>query len=541
MTLGVLGLIVTCEECSTSFQLDEARIPASGAQVRCSRCKHAFFLPNPSASASEAADSIAEEAARDTMSDVPQATSETPAALNEATNTAADSLDAEPEEEDWQFSEVIRNEGDDEPETESDFEDGEAFEDLSDLGDRADEQGPADLDSADSVDSTEAIETFGGGSMSESGLELESDSEEAEPESEESDFGSVEDFSSLSEEEELAPTELDAGDGLEREQAESIPEGAGVYSSSGASDDLGDPESWDLVGTQDAAVSKVAIGSVATSTRTDFLADGSATENESAPIDYEEEIGPVSPIWQKLARAGHIAGWATTAVMVVAAFGVMFHSEWSRSLQTPQTVSAGPMTAETTIASWVETSRAGFVLVVRGQLHNTGSVPLRPGLLQLAILDAAGGRIAEPPIPVGERIPESILREASPDQLAASVAASISSFRDTPLAPGERRDFEAIAREADLPEDARRILLEIGDSAIVVEPAAFAVEAFAVPVQPSAFEVEPSSGIEAERSAIEVEPSAFEEEPSAIENESSASENKPSESRQLDEESDFLP
>ena len=64
-------MIVTCESCSTSFQLDESRIPPTGARVRCSRCKHAFFLANPAASQAEAVHSIAAEAveeAADTFS-----------------------------------------------------------------------------------------------------------------------------------------------------------------------------------------------------------------------------------------------------------------------------------------------------------------------------------------------------------------------------------------------------------------------------------------------------------------------------------------
>jgi predicted Zn finger-like uncharacterized protein len=37
-------LIVTCEGCSTRFQLDDERVPHGGIRVRCSCCKHAFFV-----------------------------------------------------------------------------------------------------------------------------------------------------------------------------------------------------------------------------------------------------------------------------------------------------------------------------------------------------------------------------------------------------------------------------------------------------------------------------------------------------------------
>ena len=88
-------MIVTCEECSTGFQLDKERIPATGANVRCSRCKHAFFLPNPSASQAEAADSIAAAAAADSAVGIP------PVAQDPSSSAAESSRGAEPEEEDY--------------------------------------------------------------------------------------------------------------------------------------------------------------------------------------------------------------------------------------------------------------------------------------------------------------------------------------------------------------------------------------------------------------------------------------------------------
>ncbi len=41
-------MIVTCPSCMTKFKLDESRLPAKGAKVRCSRCRHVFFLAPPS-------------------------------------------------------------------------------------------------------------------------------------------------------------------------------------------------------------------------------------------------------------------------------------------------------------------------------------------------------------------------------------------------------------------------------------------------------------------------------------------------------------
>jgi predicted Zn finger-like uncharacterized protein len=55
-------VIVDCESCRTRFRLDEARIPARGAKVRCSKCKAAFIVKRPDASRDELIDEVVAEA-----------------------------------------------------------------------------------------------------------------------------------------------------------------------------------------------------------------------------------------------------------------------------------------------------------------------------------------------------------------------------------------------------------------------------------------------------------------------------------------------
>lgn len=54
-------MIVTCEQCETQFQLDDSRVPAAGVKVRCSRCKHAFFV-KPEAPAGDRVEHAVEQA-----------------------------------------------------------------------------------------------------------------------------------------------------------------------------------------------------------------------------------------------------------------------------------------------------------------------------------------------------------------------------------------------------------------------------------------------------------------------------------------------
>ena len=40
-------MIITCASCLTKFNLDDSRISAKGVKVRCSRCKHVFYVVPP--------------------------------------------------------------------------------------------------------------------------------------------------------------------------------------------------------------------------------------------------------------------------------------------------------------------------------------------------------------------------------------------------------------------------------------------------------------------------------------------------------------
>lgn len=119
-------LIVTCEQCQTRFQLDAARIPETGARVRCSRCKHAFFVVRPGAAARDAAvHALAGAAAAAGGTPAPSTTQDlgafAPSAASGDTSAtrlmpsaapsaelAAPTASGEPES-DWQFNDPVRD------------------------------------------------------------------------------------------------------------------------------------------------------------------------------------------------------------------------------------------------------------------------------------------------------------------------------------------------------------------------------------------------------------------------------------------------
>ena len=113
-------MIVTCERCDTEFQLDDTRVPESGARVRCSRCKHAFFVARPAAEAQEAPPASSEELF-DRAAESALIASETPGVTEDLPDPRASDLfgelprereeaapapsaDGDSEESDWQFN-----------------------------------------------------------------------------------------------------------------------------------------------------------------------------------------------------------------------------------------------------------------------------------------------------------------------------------------------------------------------------------------------------------------------------------------------------
>lgn len=530
---GSSGLIVTCDECTTSFELDESRIPASGARVRCSRCKHAFFLPNPSASQTEAVHDLAQEAAANpdfaglaASEDLNESVwdglgGETPC-ITESMSVAPPEPDPIPEpevtpdagldfaledEEDWQFSKDIRVEGDDLDEDLSmDLDEGLSGEVSDTIGAGA---SGSDLGSAGSFDN-EGLDPFASGEMQAyvsaeaidvpqisvvteesanggSGIRLDTDSPVA-PSVEfpsmaaeahtgpavsrdESRFGSVDDFSSLMEDDDPQYGTIACGD-AEGPSSELGSDCVGTYSGTAQSEDLGDPEGWDLVGSDDFAVSAARTDAANVIPESvdegEFFSDAEVFDDSVYDMDLANSSLVMGPVGQ-LAR---LAGWACSAAAVLAVGYLGLVSESGRWSEAQQTVMSGPLTAQTLESNWVDTSRAGPVLRLMGELRNTGTLAVWPGSVEIALLDGEGARLTVPTIVAGVPVEESVLREAPREFLLEQAAAGSRRFAATPLAPGDVRPFEALILEARLPDKAARFELEVGEPRIA--PVAFA-------------------------------------------------------------------
>jgi hypothetical protein len=206
------------------------------------------------------------------------------------------------------------------------------------------------------------------------------------------------------------------------------------------------------------------------------LAAAAAFENGLEESIYEDDFSETPAIARHLGVVVRMVGWTLTLAMTIGVLTLGLQRERQRWVESPQVVESGPFVARTLSAGWVETSRAGFVLEIEGQLENTTGEAHWPGTLQLVLLDAAGSRLAVQPIRPGVPLAESVLRETSAEQLSADAEAAGRRFWQTPLGPREVRRFEAIVLEDGLPDDARRFLLEVGppDAAPIPEPAPMA-------------------------------------------------------------------
>ena len=55
-------MFVSCGNCDAEYELDDAKIPAGGARLRCKNCDHYFVIAPPETSDLQSADDLAHDA-----------------------------------------------------------------------------------------------------------------------------------------------------------------------------------------------------------------------------------------------------------------------------------------------------------------------------------------------------------------------------------------------------------------------------------------------------------------------------------------------
>ena len=386
-------MIVTCEQCATQFQLDDAKVPPSGVRVRCSRCKHAFFIQPPGAAAPGLGpvDRAAQEALDAHAPPAPDPTEDLPP-------TAAADSDFEDTGEDFT--------------SESDWE----FNQAPFSADPSDQSGPAGRHDA----AREAIDDL---------------------------LGS------------RSPELRGAAPSAPRNQ----PKAAAAPDLDAEEEDLGSPESWDLLA--DDATSAADSGKSG-----EPEVAGAKTRRDAAITARLKLLAPSLAEWTPprepsavlawIARTGHAIGWSVTGILfsIVALLTIAPTIAPDAGADFGSQRLAG-FEAQGISGRWVENGVSGALFVVSGRLVNPDAEPAALGTrIGVRLLDANGVRLPVEPAAAGPVLLERELREADLAGLQLRQAEGGLALAARVIQPGQSVAFEAVV--GDVPLAASRFLLE---------------------------------------------------------------------------------
>ncbi len=460
-------MIVTCEQCTTQFQLEDSRVPDAGVRVRCSRCKHAFVVKKPT-SAGDPVDRAVEQAVDDAP-EADAAAGPAPAAASDAPSPFDEGLDESESdnESDWEFNH-------DTPGGPGDVAAGSLDASEEDDGE------PPELGASEADDLGSEVDDADGADGSMDGLLGSSSEEDQEDLSEPSGLEIGGSLGDVEEEIDAAlggatsgmPASALAAEAVAPSPPPAAPPPAAptpaaptaeVSAPSPASDDpfgvpsadaapaaasaeLGSPENWDFFDDAEAAPAPssapIAIGRIGLSSR----------PLSRPPVEVDAEPSRVV-VW--LGRVVGVFGWlVVTALVGAAVYGIV----------SPRVEAAAPPPRTTTVAGlgvsevqtrWLDNTIAGPIYVISGKLHNPSRQSAAPGSrLAIRLLDGRGAVVADDVASVGSPAPLGVLRTLAPDEMQAKKRLESEALAWEPLGPGGSRSFQAIL--LDLPAEAQR-------------------------------------------------------------------------------------
>lgn len=427
-------MIITCEQCQAQFQLPDERIPAKGARVRCSKCKHAFFVAHPGDSGRAPAPSEdVVRSAESTASAKPAAPKPQSAVPPGSRSAPTSNFDREDEVGDWGFNE-------DEKAKSGSFGKAKALPDAALF-----EEPNPDLNNASAL--TEDDSPMG----APDGLGFAGE-DEGEMQSSAPTEGVGGDFA------DLFPEEQPAAASPVPEQAEKAPT---------ASDGLGNFDDWDFFG--DGKTKSVAEAAPPSGTEDFFDSLGTADQKPSLPNVAPVVVAPLKkapsplPPWFDLASS--IAGWSVVAIMVlVIAFESMTPAE---TFVAPKegSLKIGALAADGVRGRMIENAVSGMVYVVSGQLRNDSKAPAAAGTaLRVVLIDERGNAIANTGAAMaGFALADYQLREEKADELQKRLETDAAQLAWTNLASAETVQFNALFLS--MPSDAVGFRIETVDVA----------------------------------------------------------------------------
>jgi predicted Zn finger-like uncharacterized protein len=466
-------VIVTCEQCSTQFRLDDARVPERGARVRCSRCKHSFFV-KPETPAGDAVESAVERALsqeaepRDAVESAAERALGPEARPRDAGETAPDLPDLDDagdtgEESDWEFNHEAEA-ASDAPDVARADAAQEAVDDLlgrSTPARAAPSSGLESLLDSDPDLEQDLAEDSAAVDVS-ADLEVSASAEVHAASSASSDsigdgpvedmFGAAGSFEGLEDPSQIDESAADdspwddSGLDLSAEtQAEAPP--APDRLEAAQSDPLGTPDDWDFFD-HEAAGATTQEPEAGAAAPSDALLLGPSR----LPLGAAAEP---SPLQRLMGRAAHAVGWALSAALVL----VALHGSLLAPNSGPRV--SGPLRplpeleAVDVQGRWVENAVSGPIFVVSGRLRSAGGGRVVPGAwLAVRLIDPGGALIADRAGALGPALPTARLREENPRDLRAMQASGALAMAWSAIDPGDELPLQAIL--SDLPDGAQR-------------------------------------------------------------------------------------
>lgn len=405
-------MIVTCEKCSTRFELDDAKVPKQGIRVRCSQCKHAFLIEPPELSTSDRVHRAAEEALSGSAPSIPEPSQDLP------DSEAADPNQDAAEEPEWTFN--------------------HDFGEIADASRPAVDPGAVAQSAVDDMLGASSSDTDARGELAEdpgeaanladdpSVPDLVDGPGEAVNLADDPSIPDLVDHASLPRDFSDLGTESPPPDLAEESIGEAAPATASEFES-GAD--------------QDPQTPGVAIGSIFSIASADeSKVDASLT---SAPVDVASRASTAS-IW--LGRIAHGVGWMVTLVLVAATFHGALGARTVVSASGALSPVVAGMVMESVTGRWIENKAAGPIFVVSGTLRRTDPGPGSPRLA-VRLFDAEGQALENAATPIAPLLARRSLRESDPRGLARYQQEGARQLAQTVLATGERRAFQALFLE----------------------------------------------------------------------------------------------
>jgi predicted Zn finger-like uncharacterized protein len=552
-------VIVTCERCATQFRLDDTKVPPQGVRVRCSRCKHAFFVEAPGGAEGERVHSVVEEAVAGKPRSAPEVTQDLCVSAERGAGSAEPALDAGDgaSGSDWEFSDDIPGSSvldEEKPEPLHGLAAArEAVDDL--LGPAPGESGAAaqgperppekvvgPSDEADAV--VDQLLAGAVGQDAEEDLELDLAPEAAPGSFSGGDLlaaqpGAPDWAAEASAGEPDWAAEAPAGESEGAEDT-SVGESDGAEEASASEpaqgEELDSPDAWDFFagggaeGAGSADSGRVAVGSVRP-VPASALEDGGGESAQAEQASSQRDTAPpvelaagASAGSARLRRVANGAGWAVTAALcLVVLYGGLAARSPERGAVVDSQRLAG-IEAASVEGRWLENAATGPIYVVEGDLRR--STPAGGPLgaqLEVQLLDAAGAAIGAAAAAVGPAIPVGRLHEQDPRSLMEAQERAAPQLARARLAPGQRLPFHAVF--AELPSEAKGFRMQVHSVPAALEMAEPDPEADSDVSEAGSVGLEASSSVpEAGSAGLEASSSVPEAGSVSLETDSSVSE-----------------